>query len=215
MQADEVRFRQQRVHILKRGVHRLLRVLRCAHRIRINHLHVEAQRPPRHRPANPPKPHNPQRLPPNVRAAKLVQVPAFPVSGARQLFAFAKPPRHRHQQRPRKIRRRLVQHAGCIRGHHAALGASRHVNVVETHRDVCGDAQLRRRAQQSLIYLFRQQANQSFFVPHAPQHLFPGRTLCWRPVFHVACGIQYFARFLKQFVRTINLRLRHPSLLIF
>src|SRR5216683_2011416 len=124
----------------------------------------------------------------------------------------AQPPRHRHQQRPRKIRRRLIQNARRVCRRHTALRARRHVDVVESHRHVCRNTQLRRLAQQLLVDFFRQQTNQPLFVLHAPQNFFPRRTSRFCPVFHLAAFLKDLPGCFEQAVSRKHLRFRHRTL---
>src|SRR5712664_1014037 len=210
--ADKIGLTKKRVHFPKLRLQFFLHVFRRAHRVGINHLHLKTARAPRHRSPDPPESHKPQRLPPHVRTHELIQVPVFPISRTRQRFALAQPPSYRHQQRPRKIRRRFVQHSRRICRRHAALRARRHVDIVESHRYVCRNTQLRRLAQQLLVDFFRQQTNQPLFVLHAPQNFFPRRTSRFCPVFHLAAFLQDFPGCLEQAVSRKHLRFRHRTL---
>src|SRR6266851_5338209 len=210
--ADKVGLTEKRVHFAKLRLQFFLRVFRRAHRVRINHLHLKTARAPRHRSSNPPESHKAQRFPPHVGPYQLIQVPVFPISRTRQRFALAQPPRHRHQQRPRKVRRRLIQNSRRVCRRHAPLRARRHVDIVESHRYVCRDAQFRRHAQQFLVYLLGQQTNQPLFVFHAPQNFFPWRTSRFCPVFHLAAFLQNFPGGLEQAVSRKHLRFRHRTL---
>src|SRR6267143_1370892 len=192
--ADKVRFRQQRIHFPKLRLQFFLHLFRRAHRVRINHLHLKTARAPRHRSPNSPEPDKAQRLPPHVCPHQLIQVPVFPISRTRQRFALAQPPRHRHQQRPGKVRRRLIQNARRICRRHAALRARRHVDIVKSHRHIRGNAQFRRHAQQFLVDFLRQQTNQPLFVLHAPQNFFPRRASRFCPVFHLAVFLKNLPR---------------------
>ena len=134
--ADEVRLRQQLMHVPILRPQLFLCVPRRAHRVRVDDPHLKAAGPSSHRSSNAPEAHNPQRFSPHVRPYKLVQIPSFPVSRARQHVAFAQPPRHRHHQRPCKIRGRFVQHARSVGRYYSALRARWHVNIVVSHRHV-------------------------------------------------------------------------------
>src|SRR5467141_2348028 len=195
--ADKVRLTEQRVHFAKLRLQFFLHLFRRTHRVRVNHLHLKTACAPRHRSPNPPEPDNAQRLPPHVCPYQLIQVPVFPISRTRQRFALAQPPRHRHQQRPRKIRRRFIQHSRCVCRCHASLRACRHVDIVESYRHIRGNAQFRCHAQQLLIDFLRQQTNQPLFVLHALQNFFPRRASRFCPVFH-------FAAFLKNLPRCLE-----------
>jgi len=196
-------FRQQRVHILKRGVHRLLRVLRCAHRIRINHLHVEAQRPPRQPPGQsaqtPQSPASSPKCPP-------------PQSWSRfQPFQFPE----RASCSPSPSRRATA--INSVHAKSAVVSSSTPGVFVPPRRAWCKPPRqccrnpprrLRRCAasapRAAIPHLpFPSAGKPVLLCPSRAAALFPGRTLCWRPVFHVACGIQYFCA-LPQTVRANN-----------
>src|SRR5437762_13047523 len=100
MHADKVGLRQQCIHSPKFHLQLFLHLFCRAHRIRVNHLHLETACAPRHRWSNPPESHNAQRLPPHIAPHQLLQVPVVPVSRPRQRFCSAQPPRQRHSQGP-------------------------------------------------------------------------------------------------------------------
>src|SRR5271165_6561534 len=89
VKADEIGFREERVHIAKFGVDGFFGVFGGAQCVRIDDLHLKPRGAASDSAADATKSDDAQRLAPNVGATELIEIPAFPVARASQSFAFA------------------------------------------------------------------------------------------------------------------------------
>src|SRR5258708_1097165 len=142
--ADKIGLTKNPLHFPKLPLHFFPTCFRPPPAVRINHLHLKPAPAPRHRSPDPPESHKPQRFPPHVCPHELIQVPVFPFPRACQRFALAQPARHRHQQGPRKIRRRFIQHSRRIRCPHPTLRSPPHIDIVKSYSHLSRHAPLRR-----------------------------------------------------------------------
>jgi hypothetical protein len=101
--------------------------------------------------ANTTEPNDAERLAPNIRAAELIEIPSFPITGTSERFPFAEPASDGQKKRPGKIGRRFIENSWSIGGDNATFCACININIVETDRNIRDDAELRSSAQQFVV----------------------------------------------------------------
>src|ERR1700721_2542875 len=167
VQADKIGLTKKAIAVDKLGVQLLFHVRRRPYRIAVKHSHLEALRTPRHTAANSTKTDNAKRLAPNMSTEQLIEVPSRPVSRPHLFIAFEQTPGDCHQERPGKIRGRIVEYTGCICGDHFVLRTGSHVDVVEAARDSRGNDTIR--YEKFVVQVFRNQLQSAYPRCREPQ----------------------------------------------
>ena len=116
-----------------------------------------------------------------LHAQHVVERPAAPCAGANHALAFAKPTRHREDERPGEICARVRQHVRRIGHGNAARAARRDIDVVVADRNVGDDLQLRSGGvQDGGVDGVGQQAHDRVLAGNAPQQFVTGNRLVAR-----------------------------------
>ena len=172
VQADEIGFREERVHVAEFRVDRIFNFLRSANRIRIDHLHLETGAAAGNGMANAAETDNTESLAPNIGAAELIEIPALPISGTSEKFTFAEAASDGHEQSPGKIGGGFIKNARSVGGDDASFGASVNIDVVEADGGIGNDAEFGGGAEEFFIDFFGEEADQPLSVSHPAQNFF-------------------------------------------
>ena len=118
--------------------------------------HPEPRCPPGDCASDPPHPDDAQRLAKHIRAKQLRRRPAVPAPFAYQPVRLRNPPRHRQNQRPHKVGRRLRQDIRGVGDDDAAACRGGDIHVVVAYGVDSHDLQTRGRVQHLGIHALRQ-----------------------------------------------------------
>src|SRR5208337_3153735 len=206
MEADEIGFREESVHVAVFSVHGFFRVFGSANRIRVNHLHLETEGAASNGAANTAKADYAEGFAPNISATELIEIPTLPIAGTSQGFTFAEAASDGEEQGPGKIGSRLIENTGSVGGDDNTLGAGVDVYIVEADGDIRHDAELGGGPEKLFVDFFGEQADQAFPVFHATQDLVSRRALWVTPILDVAIGVQDFSGFFEQWMCGIHFR---------
>ena len=185
MQAEEIGLPENRVAFHKLCVQLAFKFNWRANRIVVNDAHAEPVRTTRYRAADTSETEDAQRLAPDIGAAELIEVPAFPPAGTGQRIAFNQPPRDRHQQSPGKVRSRFVEYARSVAGCDVVARAGVHIDIVISNRDISHCAQVRRGGEEFFVNLFGEKADQAVLIRDAPQDFRSRGAVRIAPIFRV------------------------------
>src|ERR1700740_348701 len=210
VQADEIGFSKKAITVDKFGAQILFDVGRRSHGVAVKNSHLKSLRAPCHTAPDSSESHNAERLAPNVSAEQLIKIPPRPGSRAHPFISFEQAPGNCHQERPGKIRGRVIENARRIRRNHVVLRAGGHIDVVEADRNRCRDAKFRRGSEKLFIHFFGEQADKTVLIRHTLQQFASKNLFAGPSIIDLKMSIQNLTRRRKQWARRQNFRLTQP-----